>query len=67
MQTCAQQLYAQWMAQNSRLVHPQLEALLNWASALHEVGLSINHSGMQRHSAYILQNTNLPGFTQSSS
>lgn len=31
---------------------------------LHEVGLSINHSGMHRHSAYILQNTNLPGFNQ---
>lgn len=31
---------------------------------LHEVGLTINHSGMQRHSAYILQNTNMPGFNQ---
>ena len=59
-----QQLYAQWMAQNSKLVHPQLEASLNWAAMLHEVGLSINHSGMHRHSAYILQNTNLPGFNQ---
>lgn len=59
-----QQLYAQWMAQNSKLVHPQLEALLNWAAMLHEVGLSINHSGMHRHSAYILQNTNLLGFNQ---
>ncbi|MGQ7804289.1 exopolyphosphatase [Hafnia alvei] len=59
-----QQLYAQWMAQNSKLIHPQLEALLNWAAMLHEVGLSINHSGMHRHSAYILQNTNLPGFNQ---
>lgn len=59
-----QQLYAQWMAQNSKLVHSQLEALLNWAAMLHEVGLSINHSGMHRHSAYILQNTNLPGFNQ---
>ncbi len=59
-----QQLYVQWMAQNTRLVHPQLEALLNWAAMLHEVGLSINHSGLHRHSAYILQNTNLPGFNQ---
>lgn len=57
-------LYAQWMAQNTKLVQPQLEALLRWAAMLHEVGLSINHSGMHRHSAYILQNTNLPGFTQ---
>lgn len=64
VQASVRQLYAQWMAQNPRLAHPQLEALLNWAAALHEVGLSINHSGMQRHSAYILQYTNLPGFTQ---
>ncbi|AKJ42564.1 Exopolyphosphatase [Pragia fontium] len=59
-----QQLYAQWLAQNSSLANPQLEALLGWAAMLHEVGLSINHSNMQRHSAYILQNTNLPGFNQ---
>lgn len=59
-----EQLYAQWLAQNPKLVQPQLEALLQWAAMLHEVGLSINHTGMHRHSAYILQNTNLPGFTQ---
>ena len=52
-------LYSQWMAQNTKLAHPQLEALLKWAAMLHEVGLSINHSGMHRHSAYILQNSNL--------
>ncbi len=57
-------LFTQWSAQNASLVHPQLEAILKWAAMLHEVGLSINHAGMQRHSAYILQNTNLPGFNQ---
>ena len=57
-------LYTQWLAQNPSLAQPQLESLLKWASMLHEVGLSINHSGMHRHSAYILQNSNLPGFTQ---
>ncbi|MCG8709313.1 exopolyphosphatase [Brenneria sp. 4F2] len=59
-----ERLYAQWAKQNAGLVHPQLEAILNWASMLHEVGLGINQSGMHRHSAYILQNTNLPGFNQ---
>ncbi len=57
-------LYAQWMVQNRKLIQPQLEALLKWAAMLHEVGLSINQSGMQRHSAYILQNSSLPGFNQ---
>jgi len=57
-------LYNQWGAQNPKMAVPQLAALLKWAAMLHEVGLSINQSGMQRHSAYILQNTNLPGFNQ---
>ncbi|MDU4093546.1 MAG: exopolyphosphatase [Pantoea sp.] len=58
------ELWQQWRDQNPRLANPQLAALLQWAALLHEVGLTINHSGMQRHSAYILQNTNLPGFNQ---
>ncbi|PKH21777.1 exopolyphosphatase [Enterobacterales bacterium CwR94] len=59
-----QQLLDQWEAQNAKLANPQLSALLKWSALLHEVGLTINHSGMQRHSAYILQNGNLPGFNQ---
>jgi len=59
-----EQLYLQWSEQNPKLANPQLAALLKWAAMLHEVGLTINHSGLQRHSAYILQNTNLPGFNQ---
>ncbi|WP_225639556.1 exopolyphosphatase [Candidatus Profftia sp. (ex Adelges kitamiensis)] len=57
-------LYAQWIIQNNTLIHPQLESILKWAAMLHEVGLGINHAGMHRHSAYILQNTSLPGFHQ---
>ena len=57
-------MYDQWQAQNPKLVNPQLAALLKWAAMLHEVGLNINHSGMHRHSAYILQNSDLPGYNQ---
>ncbi|ALV91415.1 MULTISPECIES: exopolyphosphatase [Pantoea] len=59
-----EQLYLQWLDQNPKQANPQLSALLKWAALLHEVGLTINHSGMQRHSAYILQNSNMPGFNQ---
>ncbi|WMN58357.1 exopolyphosphatase [Pseudoalteromonas xiamenensis] len=38
--------------------------LLKWAAQLHEVGLSINSSALHKHSAYIVSNTQLPGFTQ---
>ena len=38
--------------------------MLGWAALLHEVGLQINSRGVQRHSAYILANVDMPGFTQ---
>jgi len=42
----------------------ELRSLLGWAAQLHEVGLQINFGGIHRHSAYILANSNLPGFSQ---
>ncbi len=59
-------IFEQWQEQNPKLDNPNLSALLKWAVMLHEVGLNINHSGMHRHSAYILQNSDLPGFNQGS-
>jgi exopolyphosphatase / guanosine-5'-triphosphate,3'-diphosphate pyrophosphatase len=38
--------------------------LLSWVSRLHEVGLSIAHSGHHRHGAYIVEHSVLPGFTR---
>ncbi|EON14230.1 MULTISPECIES: exopolyphosphatase [Pandoraea] len=40
------------------------EALLNWASSLHEMGLSISHSAYHKHSAYIGSNADMPGFSR---
>lgn len=57
-------MFEQWQAQNPKLANPQMAVLLKWAAMLHEVGLNINHSGLHRHSAYILQHSDLPGFTQ---
>lgn len=42
----------------------QLRHLLGWAALLHEVGLQINSRGIQKHSSYVLQNSELPGFNQ---
>ncbi len=39
-------------------------SLLGWAAELHEIGLVINYSGVHRHSAYLLQFSDLPGFNQ---
>jgi exopolyphosphatase/guanosine-5'-triphosphate,3'-diphosphate pyrophosphatase len=38
--------------------------LLAWIGQLHEVGLSIAHDGHQRHTAYILEHADMPGFSQ---
>ena len=38
--------------------------LLRWAAGLAEVGRSISHEDFHRHSAYILRNADMPGFTR---
>jgi exopolyphosphatase/guanosine-5'-triphosphate,3'-diphosphate pyrophosphatase len=40
------------------------EDLLDWAAALHEIGLSISHDQYHKHGAYILENMDLAGFTR---
>jgi len=37
--------------------------MLNWAADLHEVGLSVSHSHYQEHSGYLVQQSDMPGFT----
>ncbi|MEN3112359.1 exopolyphosphatase [Uliginosibacterium paludis] len=37
---------------------------LEWAALLHEVGMSIAHSSYHKHSAYILGNADMPGFSR---
>lgn len=37
---------------------------LGRAAALHEIGLDIAHTGYHKHSAYILENADMPGFSR---
>ncbi len=37
---------------------------LAWSSQLHEIGLTIAHHGYHRHGAYLLRNSDLPGFSR---
>lgn len=37
---------------------------LVWAARLHEVGVSMAHSSYHKHSAYILSNADMPGFSR---
>ena len=37
---------------------------LAWAAKLHEIGITVAYSGYHRHSAYIVQNADMPGFSK---
>lgn len=39
------------------------EHLLTWACRLHEIGLAIAHDNYQKHGAYLVRNSDLPGFS----
>lgn len=43
--------------------HPDV-SFLTWAARLHEIGISIAHSSYHKHSAYILANADMPGFSK---
>lgn len=38
--------------------------LCSWASCLHEVGLDIAHSAYHKHGGYVLENSDMPGFSR---
>jgi exopolyphosphatase/guanosine-5'-triphosphate,3'-diphosphate pyrophosphatase len=38
--------------------------MLAWAAQLHEIGISISYSGYHKHSAYIVHNADMPGFSR---
>lgn len=41
------------------------QQLLSWAASLHELGLSIAYSGYHKHSAYVVEHADMPGFSRS--
>ena len=57
----AQALYAN--VQPKLGAEPRRELL--WACALHEIGMMISHHDYHRHSAYVLDHVDAPGFSQS--
>ncbi len=37
---------------------------IDWAAKLHEIGISVAYSGYHKHSAYILEKADMPGFSR---
>ncbi|EWM49336.1 ppx/GppA phosphatase family protein [Bordetella holmesii 70147] len=42
----------------------ELRNAIGWTADLHEVGLSIAHNAYHKHSAYVLENADMPGFSR---
>ncbi len=42
----------------------EAEHLLGWAARLHEIGLAVAHSQHHKHAAYLLENSDMPGFSR---
>ncbi len=59
----AQRLLAPVISELSDNEKPRYLRKLHWAAQLHEIGMHISHSDYHKHGAYILDNTDLPGFT----
>jgi len=57
----ARKLYEQFAPGDSLEYGAQL---LSWAARLHEIGLSVAHGGFHKHSAYIIANADMPGFSR---
>ncbi len=47
-----------------RLPLQRLLELGSWAARLHEIGLDIAHSHYHKHGAYVLENSDMPGFSK---
>lgn len=46
------------------LVSDDDRSFLSWAARVHEVGLAVTFSGHHRHGAYLVQNSDMPGFSR---
>jgi len=55
--------YLEMVAEAWELKDPQYVDMLGWAAHLHEAGLFISHSQYQKHGAYIVENSDLSGFS----
>ncbi|MCG8426204.1 MAG: Ppx/GppA family phosphatase, partial [Chromatiales bacterium] len=63
IETTARRLFAQ-VAQEWKLAGGEYAEMLSWGARVHEIGLTISHTQFQKHGAYIIDNSDLPGFSR---
>ncbi len=49
---------------DERIQGKEIRQTLSWAICLHEIGITVSHNGYHKHSAYLLQNSDMPGFSR---
>lgn len=59
----AHALFVQLQPEAAAPDHPDAR-YLHWAALLHEIGISVAHTSYHKHSAYILANADMPGFSR---
>ena len=52
------------VATSWRLVEEEAAQVLSWAARLHEIGLAVSYDGHHRHGAYLVENSDMPGFSR---
>ena len=52
------------LAAEEREPDEAIASYLGWAAKLHEIGISVAYSGYHKHSAYILEQADMPGFSR---
>ena len=61
--TSQYQLLAKQLENTPHQISPDELDILKWATQLHEIGLNINSKKRQQHGAYILEHSEMPGFS----
>jgi exopolyphosphatase/guanosine-5'-triphosphate,3'-diphosphate pyrophosphatase len=57
-------MLSQLSAHSKLFQNTEARQFLHWAAELHEIGQGIAHSGYHKHSAYIIENGDLAGFSK---
>jgi exopolyphosphatase/guanosine-5'-triphosphate,3'-diphosphate pyrophosphatase len=63
IEATARKLFAQ-VSESWGLGGREYAEMLGWAARVHEIGLTISHVQYQKHGAYLIENSDLPGFTR---
>ncbi|MCU7915965.1 MAG: hypothetical protein KZQ65_08705 [Candidatus Thiodiazotropha sp. (ex Gloverina cf. vestifex)] len=54
-----EQVTKAWQLKESRYA-----AMLSWAARIHEIGLTVSHGQFHKHGAYLVENSDLSGFSR---